>query len=172
MRRSLEAPIPIHGEFPDVMIRLGESTDLPMLAEVLGAKKAGRFARRLQDGQVLFLGFIGGVFYGYMWVATSSYHERCHNLYIPLNDEEIYQFDGWVRPEKRGRELAHLSLVYVYKYFLARGRRQSLVYCQNDPQRAAYKMHLRLGFEPLALIRYRRILFFKKCRFLPIKGDS
>ncbi len=168
LQRPLKKDHPENASF-NFDFRFGGKEDLPDLG-VLCPPKKELFAARLQAGHDVLCIYKEGSLVGYMWIATNPYHEPQQNLHVPITDKDVYLFDSFVIPAARQQGSHYPAQVFFDSYYLSLGRSRNLSIIRNDPTIPSYHVHKKFGFKPLSRIRYRRILWIKRCRFLPFEG--
>ena len=169
--KDFNDPDPVIEEPPGVIdIRFGKEENLYDLPDLISGKKIRLFFRRLNAGFDMLCLYYNEKLAGYLWFTTDTYHESYINKTIPVTKEDIYLFDAWMLPELRGKHLYLFGYKFFKQYCTSLGRHRMITICRNDPSSASYRMHKKLGFVPLRIIRLCRILSFKSSNFLPFKG--
>jgi len=129
------------------------------LAEVRKADKpdilTALFRKRLHEGVEAIALMENDVPVAYTWTASSmTLAEDADNTRFSLGRSQIYIFDTFIDPEKRGRQLFPLLMYTVQQKYLQRGKHQFIVLIDqmNIP---SLRAHMKIGGSIVGTISYR-----------------
>jgi L-amino acid N-acyltransferase YncA len=109
--------------------------------------KLNLFRKRLEQGLYCITAYFeGGVPGGWTWFATADYFEPKYRHTFRLASRQIYQFDGFIKPEFR-KGLAGLKILPVmHNYFLEMGYTSALAVVDKSNE-INLKYHSFMGFK-------------------------
>lgn len=97
-----------------------------------------------------------GECWGYMMQSERPIQDPLYRFTIPIREREVYQFDGWVHPDYRGRLIAMMGTNWVLDKRRAQGI-EGIVVTVRKNDAPAQKYHRRFGFEQIGVVVHWRI---------------
>lgn len=97
-----------------------------------------------------------GQCWGYMMNARKPIPDPLYRFTIPLAPDEVYQFDGWVNPQNRGRMVAVIGNNWVWDRRRDEGF-EGIVVTVRKKDKPAQRYHQRGGFEPIGEATHWRV---------------
>ncbi|MCH2101204.1 MAG: GNAT family N-acetyltransferase [Planctomycetes bacterium] len=174
LRRPLSlpnAPIPrgrlsaMNGEEGgDVEFKMDECTHemVELLAKTFPSEKVPYFHEMVDESDVDFVVRMreDGECWGYMMNSRKPFRDRLFGFKVPIEPNEVFQFDGWVHPDYRGRLIAILGQNWVFDQRRAEGFEATVVTVRRQ-DKSARRYHDRYGFDPIGVVTHWRIGPFK-----------
>ena len=131
--------------------------------------KLDLFKKRLDSGLDCFYCTDGDLAIGYTWASPKNYYEPYINYDFQIDEDQIYQFDGEVLPEYRGKQVAYLGVAFMWRYYVNIGKKTAIAYFSQTKRhaKASQHMHKKMDFTMIGSIHYTRFLFKKTSHFKP-----
>ena len=165
--RSLEKPLPSYRPLKECEFRMMNLEDIDNTGFINEEKKE-KYRGYLRDGVEGVISVSNGEILAYHFVCFEDTEESTTGIPFHLKSAQVYQFDGFVDPDFRGKGIFFFHMGYFFKKMLERGYEETtcLVDC---PNRASIRFHNKIGFEPVKKARCRR--FFGKWSYTFISSS-
>jgi len=137
-------------EIVEIMAKTFPKEKIPYFHEMVDDPHVDFVVRLRDDGEC----------WGYMMNSRKPFRDRLFGFTVPIEPTEVFQFDGWVHPDHRGRLLGIAGQNWVFDRRRAEGFEATVVTVRRQ-DKAARRYHVRYGFEPIGIVTHWRIGPFK-----------
>jgi ribosomal protein S18 acetylase RimI-like enzyme len=163
LKRPLDIPIPSHRTvLPTVAHEIGIETFEKL--DFVTKERIEYCKRYLSMGCRCYAGVAGETIVGFFFVAFSPIREEKMGFMIQPEPGQVYQFDGEVAKEFRGKSIAVDHMANCWKLMRDMGYSETICFIDRS-NRVSSRFHKRLDFTPFKIGTYRRIMFFKNIRY-------
>ncbi len=124
---------------------------------------------RLRIGHFCLILFSGEIIISAGWVATNKAYIKYLKCWIELLPNEIYDYDSFVLPEYRGKDLFSQIVLFRTSYILEKGFSRGIAAIHYENKPALSRINKNKNISHTGTIGYVRIGFWKKyfCKLEP-----
>ena len=125
-------------------------------------EKKSVFEKNIKDRAIGIAIFDGKNVLAYNWIAFSDYRDDYIYKYeFELDENEVYQFDLFVDPARRGAMVTPQILSALYNYCLSHGKKRILTMVAED-NTPSINLHTKLQFnEDHSFLRVNKLFFWR-----------
>ncbi len=121
--------------------------------EALRPEQRASIEQRLAEGERCFGAWLDGELVSARWIAVGEPRVDYLGMLLPLGPNEVYMYDSYTAPLRRGRGIASAGLAVLYPILATEGR--SRVVCACLPEnRSGLRSIAKAGFRPAGKMGY------------------